>query len=104
MVWEVRNGRRYYYRKTRVGRRVKSIYVGAGRLAKLSSDGDAAKRIQRLHRRRVVLAVKKDTHKSEKELENVYTLIHALTSSMLLINGYHLHKGQWRKMRNESNY
>jgi hypothetical protein len=44
MGWETRRGRRYYYRKERINRRVRSVYLGAGGRAFLAAQEDAEKR------------------------------------------------------------
>jgi len=38
MAWEERNGNRYYYRKERVGKTVRSVYVGKGHFAELVEE------------------------------------------------------------------
>ncbi len=44
MGWEVRRGKRYYYRKKRVNGRVRSIYCGSGIRAVIAAHEDAEKR------------------------------------------------------------
>jgi hypothetical protein len=44
MGWEVRRGKRYYYRKKRVNGRVRSIYFGSGGRAFLAAQEDAERR------------------------------------------------------------
>lgn len=44
MGWEVRRGKRYYYRKKRVNGRVRSIYCGSGIRAVLAAHEDEEKR------------------------------------------------------------
>jgi hypothetical protein len=38
MGWEQRGSNKYYYRKEREGSRVKSVYVGRGKIAHMVSD------------------------------------------------------------------
>ncbi len=40
MGWELRNGRKYYYRKVRRGRHVFSEYVGADLVGIMASEQD----------------------------------------------------------------
>ena len=93
MPWEQRGPDRYYYRKRRLGDRVISEYVGAGLVGRLAAAQDAAQRRQQRAERRRQAAL-------DAELNTVYRLIQSLTHATLLVNGYHTHKGQWRKKRN----
>ncbi len=95
MSWEQRGNRRYYYRKRRHGDRVISEYVGAGELVEITADLDALERELR-HAERQKRAADRalDAH-----IDRVCSLIRALTYSVLLINDYHTHKGQWRQKR-----
>lgn len=44
MAWEVRRGKRVYYRKVREGGRVRSIYCGPGERGEAAAREDAARR------------------------------------------------------------
>ena len=44
MGWETRGNRQYYYRKARIGGRVRSEYVGSGDFAQFSAALDDEKR------------------------------------------------------------
>ncbi len=44
MGWETRNGKQYYYRKVRVGGRVRSVYCGTGERARLAAMEDERRR------------------------------------------------------------
>ena len=69
MGWEQRHGRRYYYRKSRQGRRVCSQYVGAGELpealALLDRLGREDQALEKLQERERRLA----QHQAEAELD-----------------------------------
>jgi hypothetical protein len=100
MGWENRNGRLYFYRKRRDGKRVVSEYVGTGLVAELSwaLDGEEKhnanlKRIERDQRRQAVKMIDDNAAQVEK-----YTKI--ITRACLLLADYHAPKRQWRKVRN----
>lgn len=44
MGWEVRRGKRCYYRKVREGRKVKSVYCGSGERGEAAAREDAERR------------------------------------------------------------
>src|SRR5689334_10272212 len=98
MAWEPRrNGRTYYYRKQRRGGRVVSEYVGtglAGTLGELyQARADAHTADARAQRAREIAALPPD----DPALADLETLLAGLTRAVLLANGYHPHKRQWRK-------
>jgi hypothetical protein len=98
MGLEQRKGNSYYYEKKRVGNRVVSEYVGSGVLALLAQARAEEKAIER-----EILKHQKDSvNKLESEIEQVMGWIDSLSSSQLIASGYHQHKGEWRKRRNES--
>jgi hypothetical protein len=99
MGWEDRHGRQVYYRKKRIGRRVVSEYVGSTKFAILLARADAmdhtrADRKRREWRKAVEadIAIDRLTHEAGH-------IVKALTDATLAINGYHRHKGQWRKRK-----
>jgi hypothetical protein len=99
MAFENRNGRRYYYRKTRIGDRVVSEYVGAGEVAEMCAKLDRYEWARRE-------ITKIETAEFRAELESIDAAIDEacqinkfLVDALFLINGYHKHKGQWRQKR-----
>ena len=101
MGWEDRGGRRYYYRKKRIGSRVFSEYVGAGWLAELEAEGDMMEREQRRRQQEEWEEMKAEVKALDRELDSVGDLTRCLTRAVLLLAGYHPHKGQWRKRRDD---
>jgi hypothetical protein len=87
-----------YYEKERVGNRVVSEYVGSGVLALLVQARADEKAIER----EIIKRQKDSVNKLESEIEQVMGWIENLSSSQLIASGYHQHKGEWRKRRNES--
>jgi len=95
MGWEQRHGKRYYYRKRRKGGRVISEYIGAGRRAEQIAARDEQAQTQR-GKEWARLAEHKRVEETLRQLE---TLTAALTRATLLAEGYHTHRGEWRKQR-----
>lgn len=99
MGWEKRRNDLYYYRKRREGERVVSKYVGRGGLAEAVAAFDTLGRRQRelehltwqLEREEIL-----DIDQAGSEAQEV---ILALTRAWLLTQGFHTHKGQWRRRR-----
>ena len=99
MGWETRSGNRYYYRKRWVNGRPVSEYVGAGMAAIWAEVLLGIERYERqaaaAEWRRVVEAERQ----AARALAEVDAVTHALTAAVLIVNGYHVHKRQWRKQR-----
>jgi hypothetical protein len=94
MAWEYRGKKKYYYRKERVGKRVRSIYIGDEITGYIPALEDEKNRIlgekptdSKLH----------ECMEREKELDKMSQDVELVVNSVLLISGYHCHKGQWRK-------
>lgn len=93
MTWEKRSKGSYYYRKVRVGGKVRSIYVGKNILSYILS-ADADRRLTQ----KVSQQAEIDTEEGfEQALEENHKAIIALADAALLLNNYHLHRGKWRK-------
>jgi hypothetical protein len=97
MAWESRGNRRYYYRKRRQGQHVISEYVGQGGfielLAKIDESDRRLREMRQAEWRKTV-----DTEMANvRELADVEDLMRKLTAAVLIINGYHTHKRQWRR-------
>lgn len=97
MSWEYKGESKYYYQKYRVGNYVVSKYVGRGEIVELIADEDDYRRAR--------IRIERDKQKREMEKERqydrladlVYERNTSIAKALLLINGYHTHKGQWRK-------
>ena len=99
MAWEDRGGRSYYYRKVRRGGRVVSEYVGTGPLAEALVRLDQLDRQKRERERDLERRERERIEKLDRMVEDVQDVARALTRAMLLVEGYHTHKGTWRKQR-----
>ena len=100
MGWELRNGKRYYYRKIRRGRRVISEYVGTGEFVELLFQLDGLDRIEKELSRIAWKNQKDEVRKLNKDISQLAKIISGLARASLLTSNYHSHKGQWRQNRN----
>ena len=99
MGWEQKRGRSYYYRKVRVGGRVRSEYVGSGMLGQLCAADDANQRRERAARRAADRAARQGEAQIDRQLADAESALAAMTNATLLAAGCHRHRGQWRKRR-----
>jgi hypothetical protein len=90
MGLEKRGSRCYLYHKRRVGRRVFSEYVGSGPLAELIAERETADREARKAERE---------EEPDPEIAELYELAMLLARAHLLAEGYHQHRGNWRRRR-----
>ncbi len=97
MGMETRRNRRYYYRKERQGTRVISIYLGSGPTAHLIAQCAAQRIADARHAR---AAWKREHQRITAQAALVLSAaadVRALVHAVLLANGFHQHKRQWRK-------
>jgi hypothetical protein len=103
MGWEQRGNHSYYYRKQRIGARVRSVYVGRGRIADMTAALDAVQQRDLERERR---KEQQEQHTSQvldasidASIELLAKLVSTLTEAVLVAHGFHQHKRQWRKKR-----
>jgi hypothetical protein len=101
MGWETRGGRAYYYRKERDGSRVRSVYVGGGETARLIAQLDAMKGDEREGKRILARMERDRVEEQEADANRVCAVVETLTAAALLAAGFHTHKRQWRRIRDE---
>ncbi|MBW7959671.1 MAG: hypothetical protein H3C69_08945 [Candidatus Promineofilum sp.] len=99
MGWETRGNGSYYYRKVRKGGRVVSEYIGAGGVAEALAGLDELDRRQRQRAAADWRAVVESDRQQAEALAEVDELVKSAVAAVLIANGYHTHKRQWRKMR-----
>jgi predicted secreted protein len=99
MGWEKRGNGLYYYRKRRIGDTVVSEYVGRGKLAELIATLDALEQEEREAEREAWRQRQAEITATDQVLDEVERVARALTRAYLLADGYHTHKGQWRRRR-----
>lgn len=86
----------YYYRTHRVDGRVTNQYLGRSPAAAQAAAEDAAR----------IAAERAATERYEKinkMLDDYERVLRTLMQAHLVLNGYYLHKYQWRKRRVKSN-
>ena len=101
MGWETRGNGRYYYRKVRDGGRVRSEYVGAGMIADMLAEVDADSRHDAEWRRQAWRAEVDAERHALATLAEVDAITRALTAAVLITNGFHTHRRQWRRTSHE---
>ena len=90
---------RYYYRSRREGGRVVTEYLGSGDLGRLAAELDARDQIRRRDERLKLQEQKQFQERLDDCVDVTGDLIRAIADGVLLCEGYHTHKGQWRKAR-----
>jgi hypothetical protein len=97
MALEWRGNNRYYYEKTWQSGRVVSRYIGGGDIATLFADSQHlinAQRAEQLEEQRTLRA---EQGERVRLVCQSASQMRALTAAVLIANGYHQHKRQWRK-------
>jgi hypothetical protein len=101
MGWEDRNGKSYYYQKRREGTRVRSVYVGAGLVGQFASVADESTRGELDEQRRELRREIEEQDAIDARIDAVCDLTEKLVMAALIASGFHQHKRQWRRKRNE---
>ena len=95
---ERRGNHSYYYHKQRRGKQVVSIYCG-GEFARWIAGSQAAQRNVRARQRLAERSMRADEKRVDDALKKLEQMTRALVRGVLLAEGYHTHKGQWRKQQ-----
>lgn len=85
----------YYYRSVRVGRRVVTEYMGSGPAGLLAAEHDALVRQERQR----TLKEREAQREVDRAIDAAGGWVRTLTRAVLLVSGYHTHKGTWRRRR-----
>jgi hypothetical protein len=89
------------YKKERDGSSVRSVYVGRGEVAQMVSKLQASSTdLEKLMRAKKSI----ETHelqRAEVALDRAVELIQLFTQAELLTAGFHTHKRQWRRKRDD---
>jgi len=75
---------------------VLSEYIGTGRAAELAAASEGWLQQQRGHERKA----RAEIESVEMILDDIQALTQALVRATWIAEGYHTHRGQWRKKRN----
>lgn len=90
---------RYYYRSKREGQHVRTEYLGTGVLALAIAELDAEERERQRQEQAIVRAEQEAQRAIDRKIDEEGDLVRTLTRAVLLVSGYHNHKGQWRRRR-----
>ncbi len=101
MGWENRGNGRYYYRKKRIGSKVVSEYVGTGLIGEIAEEFDKSESEERILRHKEEKKEIRCTAEINNIVKKIENEIKLLTKAFLILKGFHTHKGEWRKKRNE---
>ena len=99
MGWEARGNGRYYYRKVREGGRVRSEYGGAGVVAEAMAEIDDIGRETAAQERAAWAATVQAERRRGAALAEAEAVARALTTAVLIAEGYHTHRRQWRRVK-----
>ena len=102
MGWEERRGRLYYYRSVREGKRVRKEYVGGGSFGQLLAQIDERERLQREEEEAACKEEQERLQRSAEFLRELEEAAEILSRAQLLADGFHKHKGEWRRLRERS--
>jgi len=101
MGWEQRGNNRYFYRKEREGSRVKSVYVGRGEVAQMVSKFQSSSaELEKLMQAKKAIEANK-LERVESALDRAIELAQLFTEAELLTAGFHTHRRQWRRKRDD---
>jgi predicted negative regulator of RcsB-dependent stress response len=101
MGWEQRGTNSYYYKKEREGSRVKSVYVGRGEVAQMVSKLQASSTgLEKLMLAKKTIEAD-ELDRVEATLDRAIELSQLFTQAALLGAGFHTHKRQWRRKRDD---
>ena len=100
MAWEKRQKASYYYRSQRDSEgRVRKVYLGAGPAARLAATKDDKVRESRLADVSGAMAFEANYEPTDRLMEELEHRVDLLVDAVLLSNGFHRHKGAWRRSR-----
>jgi hypothetical protein len=103
MAWDVRRGRRYYYRSARSEDHVRRVYLGGGELAELAARADEQRRAERRSQAEAWRDEETRREAAGVILDELGELTELLTRAALMGAGYHRHdRGPWRRRRDGS--
>lgn len=101
MGWEKRGNKSYYYKKEREGSKVKSVYVGHGEIAHMVAEIQSTSPLLERVARKLKSPEQVKWEKAEAALDRASDLIQLITQAALLSAGYHTHRRQWRRKRDD---
>jgi hypothetical protein len=97
MGWEVRRGKRYYYRSRRENGLVVKEYFGCGPEAEEAARQDAEAAAEKFRRQECALKLALEVETFARLDDSMKRLCDAAVAKTLGAAGYHKVRGQWRK-------
>jgi hypothetical protein len=98
-----RGGKRgYYYRSVRVNGRAIKQYIGSGPAAELIADLEAERQESKRAAREARLRESAQLAVIEMAICAAQRLAAILVNATMILSGYYLHHGDWRRRRRES--
>ena len=92
-----------YYRSRKAGGHVVTDYLGTGEAGRLAAQADNEQRRARRVEREHFLSTQQADRELDEAAESMGRFVAMLRDAELLCNGYHTHKGQWRRLRTNVN-
>lgn len=99
MAWLTRGANRYYYRRKKVAGKVVSEYIGGGYQAELIAQLEAIERHQAERERQDRRRQAAKEQATDEQIAAFMQVVEEYHKALLLVAGYHQHKRQWRKKR-----
>lgn len=87
----------YYYQSKKVKGRVIKVYLGRGPLAVLAAQMDKRKQQVRKVEQLAWLNERSRIAAADQAVREARSLAELLVSSVLILDGYHRHHGEWRR-------
>src|SRR4051794_8594242 len=101
MGWDRQGARRYYSRSRKVGGRVVREYVGGGERGEAAQREDLQRRRERQQQRDAKRELRQRLLDVDAALDGLAAHADALVAAALVLGGFHRHKRQWRRRRDE---
>jgi hypothetical protein len=100
MAWERRRrGTLYFYQTVRVNGRPRKLYLGRGQAAEACARRHTERRRQEVAGREALLAEQTQIAPADHALAELGAFTALLVKAALLLDGYHVHRGEWRRWR-----
>jgi hypothetical protein len=96
---EYRGERSYYYRKVRVGDRLRSEYICGGELAPMARALDRHDQLRRRHEANLEAIRIGEIEAADRLMQDHFDAIEAVAREAIEAAGYRRTRGQWRKRR-----
>ncbi|MCD9187267.1 MAG: hypothetical protein LUM44_12605 [Pyrinomonadaceae bacterium] len=100
MGLEKRGNNYYYYQKERIGDKVRSVYAGKGDIALMLHWLNEDRKEQRKYGS-LRDCIKAEEAELNDALDSFSDIIKVFIDGFYLTNGFHQHKRQWRRKRND---